>query len=182
MSDLQKEKWKDPVRRKNMSDLQKEKWKDPAYREKSIKGINKWIADHPEFSAVLSQRNKEKWKDPVYRKHISECSSKQIIEQWKDPKFQEIQSIRAQKSLKSMWSREDHRKHISECTSKQVTEQWKDPIFRAMMIKNSSAANRNKIWANNGFENLRLNSQDPIPVGYYRGRFIPAKQRGNEYE
>ena len=96
LSEINKERWKDPEYRKKMIEIVKERWKDPTIRKKMIennsgdkhylfgkhvkeeskikqsKTLKEYYKNNPDAKKAMSERAKERCKDPEVLKRLSE--------------------------------------------------------------------------------------------------------------
>lgn len=114
ISQKSKETWKNPEYREKQSQISKDAWKNPELREKMIRGM-KNAANDPKYKEKRSEITKGLWKSAEYREKQVQISK----ERWQDPKYREKQ----QQIMKERWQDPNYQKLQSEINK----QRWQNP-------------------------------------------------------
>lgn len=117
LSDLAKERMKDPDFIEILRMHGKKQWDDPLYREKTV------AAQHAALTEDLRRRRsedkKKDWQDPVYRQSVRDAQAKVdrsaiALEFWQRPEYREARAeSNARRRSRGPWISEEARKKMS---------------------------------------------------------------------
>lgn len=134
ISELLKNKQRDPDVKKRLGEKAGQNWQNPEFRRRMIQ-----IRQEPEFRQKMSRikrgelRNpkarrrmskmaQKQWQNPVFRQRISQLKR----ERWQNPEYRE----RLTQMAREQWQSLELRQRVSEIRKKQ----WQNPVSRVMML------------------------------------------------
>lgn len=139
MSEILKERWRDPKFRNKCVKANKRRWKNPTFRKRMAEVASerfRRLWQDPNFRKKIIRKQKRRWKDPKFKAKMSKINSRTAKQRWKNPEFRQKVVTKLSESWKRGRKIDPKRKERARrIISRKSKQLWQDPKFRAKVIK-----------------------------------------------